>query len=163
MIESTSLRVTKSSNMCPSLSLSLFQAPCLRLPLHSSPLLSPNLFSQGSITNHAISVYFAPSTQEEVVNGESVYAAHTDHKSNLNLGPDNSKIIAMRTSLSISPRQMGLTYKQTNYHHFSGKRIPEYRRVNHLRNLDEHPVFHSWYRRYRQVVFQIQSRFLSLS
>ncbi|PBK76648.1 aspartic peptidase A1 [Armillaria solidipes] len=46
------------------------------------PTVTDNLFSQGSITNHAVGVYFAPTTQEEVVNGEISWG-----------GPDNSKII----------------------------------------------------------------------
>ncbi|SJL06357.1 related to Polyporopepsin [Armillaria ostoyae] len=46
------------------------------------PTVTDNLFSQGSITNDAVGVYFAPTTQEEVVNGEISWG-----------GPDNSKIV----------------------------------------------------------------------
>ncbi|KAK0233784.1 aspartic peptidase A1 [Armillaria fumosa] len=53
------------------------------------PTVTDNLFSQGSITNHAVGVYFAPTTQEAVVNGEISWG-----------GPDTSKIIG---SISYAP------------------------------------------------------------
>lgn len=34
------------------------------------PTVTDNLYSQGSITGDAVGVYFAPTTQDEVVNGE---------------------------------------------------------------------------------------------
>ncbi|KAG7452252.1 aspartic protease [Guyanagaster necrorhizus] len=45
------------------------------------PTVTDNLYSQGSITNDEIGVYFAPTTQEEVVNGELSWG-----------GSDSSKI-----------------------------------------------------------------------
>ncbi|KAK0208939.1 aspartic peptidase A1 [Desarmillaria ectypa] len=45
------------------------------------PTVTDNLFSQGTITGHALGVYFAPTTQEEVVNGELSWG-----------GSDSSKI-----------------------------------------------------------------------
>ncbi|KAK0199003.1 aspartic peptidase A1 [Armillaria mellea] len=68
------------------------------------PTVTDNLFTQGSITNHAVGVYFAPTTQEEVVNGEISWGGSyrlSQVNSNRNLGgPDTSKIIG---SISYAP------------------------------------------------------------
>ncbi|KAK0246413.1 hypothetical protein EDD85DRAFT_804073 [Armillaria nabsnona] len=110
----------------------LVPSTSLRATSTLTPTVTDNLFSQGSITNHAVGVYFAPTMQEEVVNGESVYAAHTDHNPNLNLGgPDNSKIIAMH--------QLPPLFWQSNSGVSTSPSLMEPR----------HPVFHGWYHRYR--------------